>query len=111
MTQELAKSCRRAFVLAIRRATLDDLESMTSVYTAAWRQGFQHMFTAGVFVRDDFASDRAAECRDALTNDATDTFVVEADRIVIGFAAAHIQRSGAGLEDMHRSRCCTRVNH
>jgi GNAT superfamily N-acetyltransferase len=87
-------------VLAIRRATLDDHEPMTSVYTAAWRRGFQDMFTAGVFARDDFASDRAAECRAVLTHDATDTFVVECDQILIGFVAAHIQRSGAELEDI-----------
>ena len=48
------------------------------------------MFTAGVFARDDFASDRAAECREALTNELTDTFVVEGDHSLIGFASAHI---------------------
>ena len=87
-------------MLEIRRATLDDLESMTSVYTAAWRQGFQDMFTAAVFARDDFASDRATECRDALTNDLTDTFVAEGDQSLVGFAAAHIQHSGADLSDI-----------
>jgi hypothetical protein len=69
MTQKLTNSCRRVFVLAIRRAAFDDLESMTSVYTAAWRQGFHHMFTAGVFARFDFASDRVTECREVLTNE------------------------------------------
>lgn len=87
-------------VLSIRRATLDDLEPMTSAYTAAWRQGFQDMFTAGVFAGDDFASDRAAECRAVLINDETDTFVAEGDQGLIGFAAAHVQRSGAEIEDI-----------
>ncbi len=73
---------------------------MTSVYTASWRQGFQHMFSDGVFARDDFASDRAAECREVLTNELTDTFVIEGDHSLIGFASAHIQRSGADLEDI-----------
>lgn len=58
------------------------------------------MFTAGVFVRDDFASDRAEECRAVLTNDETDTFVVEGDQGLIGFTAARVQRSGTELEDV-----------
>lgn len=87
-------------MLAIRRATLDDLEPMTSVYTAAWRRGFQDMFTDEVFARNDFASDRAAECREALTDNLTDTFVADGHQSLIGFASAHIQRSGADLEDI-----------
>lgn len=58
------------------------------------------MFTAGVFARDDFSSDRAAECRDALINEQSDTFVIEGDHGLVGFAAAHIKRSGADLEDI-----------
>jgi GNAT superfamily N-acetyltransferase len=87
-------------VLAIRRATLDDLEPMTSVYTAAWRRGFQDMFTDEVFAHNDFASDRAAECREALTDNLTDTFVADGHQSLIGFASAHIQRSGADLQDI-----------
>ena len=87
-------------MFAIRRATLDDLESMTGVYIAAWRHGFQQMFTAGVFARDAFASDRATECREVLTNELTDTFVVETDRGLIGFASVHITHACTDLEDI-----------
>ncbi len=73
---------------------------MVSIYTAAWRKGFEHMFGAATFVRDDFASDRAAECRSVLTNEETDTFVVETDCSLVGFAAAHITLEAADLEDI-----------
>ena len=84
----------------VRRATLDDLEAMVSVYTAAWRQGFQHMFGAATFVRDDFAAARDEECRQVLMSEETDTFVVENDCSLTGFAAAAITRSGADLQDI-----------
>ena len=73
---------------------------MVSVYTAAWRQGFQHMFGAATFVRDDFASDRAEECRHVLRSEETDTFVVETDCSLVGFAAASISLARADLEDI-----------
>ena len=74
----------------VRRATLDDLEAMVSVYTAAWRHGFQHMFGAATFVRDDFAAARDEECRHVLMSEETDTFVIENDCSLTGFAAAAI---------------------
>ncbi len=58
------------------------------------------MFGATVFIRDDFGSDRAEECRLVLTNPDTDTFVVENDCSIIGFAAAHVALAGAELEDI-----------
>ena len=86
--------------MLVRRATLDDLEAMVSVYTAAWRKGFEHMFSAATFAADDFASDRAEECRYVLTSEETDTFVVETDCSLVGFAAARISLAGAELEDI-----------
>ena len=73
---------------------------MTGLYIAAWRQGFHHMFDAATFAKDDFASERAEECRLVLTNEATDTFVIETDCSLVGFAAASITLSGADLEDI-----------
>ena len=73
---------------------------MVSVYTAAWREGFQHMFGAATFVRDDFAADRSEECRLVLVSEETDTFVVEIDCNLVGFAAASITRAGADLDDV-----------
>ena len=87
-------------MIQTRRATLDDLESMVSVYTAAWREGFKHMFSADIFVAEDFAAQRAAECHQELVNDTTDTFVVENGSMVIGFAAVEVEQAGAELHDI-----------
>ncbi|MEM1332323.1 MAG: GNAT family N-acetyltransferase [Actinomycetota bacterium] len=64
-------------MLSVRRATLDDLEKMVAIYTAAWRDGFRHMFSAATFARDDFDAARRAECRDTVLGDDTDTYLAE----------------------------------
>lgn len=58
------------------------------------------MFGAATFVRDDFNSDRDEECRLVLMSEETDTFVVEDDRSLVGFAAARIMLDRADLEDI-----------
>ncbi len=70
-------------MLTVRRATLDDFDAMASIYTAAWREGFQHMFSAATFARGDFDAVRRAECQAAVLGDDTDTYVAcQADHVV-----------------------------
>lgn len=78
-------------MISVRRATLDDLEAMTGVYIAAWREGFRHMFSASVFADDRFDATRRAECAETTLNDGADTFVAEENGYVVGFTVA---RSG-----------------
>ena len=58
------------------------------------------MFGAATFVRDDFNATRAAECREVLVSDDTDTFVAESDVGVTGFTAVRLDRRSSDLQDI-----------
>lgn len=112
-------------MISVRRANTDDLEPLTSAYTAAWREGFRQMFSAVVFMRDDFEHQRQEECRQTLHDDSIEVFVAEHDGYVVGYSAVaedsevseivalwvhpHAWGSGAGqallatIEDQHRN--------
>lgn len=87
-------------MLSVRRASLDDIESITAIYTAAWRSGFQYMFSATVFAAEEFNGARVAECRDSIFVDDTDTFVAEFDNRVVGFAVSRIEGRQTVLDDI-----------
>ena len=72
-------------MIFVRRATLDDIEAIVAAYTAAWRAGFQYMFSAAVFEVDGFDAARRTECTDGVFRDGTDTFVGELDGRVVGY--------------------------
>ena len=112
-------------MITVRRASTDDLEPLTSAYTAAWREGFRDMFSALVFIREDFDQERQEECRQALLDDSIDVYVAEHDGYVVGYSGVadrgdesevvalwvhpHAWGSGAGpallatIEDRHRN--------
>ena len=87
-------------MISVRRATLDDLEPMESVYNAAWREGFRHMFSAAVFADEDFDAARRAECSAATLKDDADTYVAEDESRVVGFAVATRGRNGVAVDDV-----------
>ncbi len=87
-------------MLHVRRATLDDYETMVAIYTAAWREGFKHMFSATVFAADGFDADRRAECHESIFSEGTDTFVAEYRGRVVGFTVARQQGSDVVLDDV-----------
>lgn len=72
-------------MLTVRRATLDDLDRMVAIYTAAWREGFQHMFSAATFARSDFDADRRAECTSAVLGEDSDTYAAEQGGHMVGW--------------------------
>jgi GNAT superfamily N-acetyltransferase len=84
-------------MISVRRASIDDLEPLTAAYTAAWRKGFQEMFSAAVFMQDRFDEQRAAECRSALLDDTIDVQVAELDGHVVGFLGV---RELGGVSDI-----------
>lgn len=79
-------------MIAVRPASLDDLEVVATLYTNAWRLGFREMYSTMVFVRDDFDEQRLEECRDFVTNESYDTRVAEQDGHVVGVAALRRDR-------------------
>ncbi len=87
-------------MLSVRRATLDDREAMVSVYVAAWREGFRHMFSDGTFARSDFDADRRAECIETTLTSDTDTFVAEHDGHVAGFSVSRRDLESVILDDI-----------
>ncbi len=87
-------------MLSVRRATLDDQETMVAVYTAAWRKGFRHMFTDAVFARDDFDAARRAECTESVLCDDCDTFIVEYEGRPVGFSVSHRDGDTMVLDDV-----------
>ena len=74
------------FVIHVRRATLDDLEQMIAVYSAAWRAAFVDMFSIATFVDDDFESQRSVEVRDIVLDDTVTSNVVELNGRIVGFS-------------------------
>jgi GNAT superfamily N-acetyltransferase len=75
-------------MITVRRATLDDFDVMAAAYTAAWREGFRHMFAADVFADDRFDTERREECRASTLQDHIDTYVAENESRVAGFVTA-----------------------
>lgn len=80
-------------MISVRRASIDDLEPLTAAYTAAWRKGFQQMFSAAVFMQDGFDEARGDECRAMLLDDTIDVHVAELDGHVVGFLGVE-ERAG-----------------
>ena len=87
-------------MISVRRATLDDFDVMAAAYTAAWRQGFQHMFAADVFADDRFDADRREECRVATLQDHVDTYVAETECRVTGFVTATNNGRTVNVDDV-----------
>jgi GNAT superfamily N-acetyltransferase len=87
-------------MICVRHASLDDLESLIAVYTAAWREGFADMFSAATFVDDQFEVDRIAEVRDLLLDDSITTLVAEIDGRIVGFSGVSIENGTPCLDDM-----------
>lgn len=73
-------------VIHVRRAAIDDLEQLAAVYTAAWRDGFAHMFSVATFVDERFDADRTSEVRDIVLDDSVTTNVVERNGRIVGFS-------------------------
>ncbi len=112
-------------MINVRRASSDDLEPLTAAYTAAFREGYREMFSATVFMQDDFDQRRQQECRELLLDDTIDVHVAERDGHVVGYLGLvesadaseivalwvhpHSWGSGAGpamlaaIEDQHRN--------
>lgn len=84
--QESRGACRRSIVIHVRRATLDDLEQMIAVYSAAWRDAFADMFSIATFVDNNFEPQRSAEVRDIVLDDSVTTKVVEHHGRIVGFS-------------------------
>ena len=87
-------------MISVRRADLDDLEVMVAVYTAAWREGFKHMFSAAVFARDDFDAERRTECLDTVLRDDADTFVALHGERVVGLSVSRRANRIVELDDI-----------
>lgn len=87
-------------MLLVRRATLDDFETMVAIYNAAWREGFKHMFSDAVFASESFDTERRAECRESIFCDGTDTFVAEYRDRVVGFTVARQHGKEVVLDDI-----------
>ena len=87
-------------MIFVRRATLDDIEAIVAAYTAAWRAGFQYMFSAAVFEVDGFDAARRAECKDSVFLDGTDTFVGELDGRVVGYVVARADGHDSVIDDI-----------
>lgn len=112
-------------MITVRRASIDDLEALTAAYIAGWRAGFSQMFSASVFMQDDFDQQRRRECQEMLLDDTIDVHVAERDGHVVGYLGLveapdaseivalwvhpHSWGSGAGpamlaaIEDQHRN--------
>ena len=91
---------RQTRIIAVRYASLDDLESMIAVYNAAWREGFAEMFSAAVFNDQRFDEDRRQETRDQLLDDSITTLVAELDGRIIAFSGVSIEAGTPCLDDM-----------
>lgn len=87
-------------VISVRHATTDDMESIVSIYVAAFRTGFQHMFRSTVFTSEQFHAERLQECQDAVFADNCDTLVAEHDGRVAGFAVARPERKITVIDDI-----------
>lgn len=87
-------------MIHVRRATLDDIEAMVAIYTAAWRSGFQYMFPVAVFERDDFVVSRRDECTEGVFLDGTDTFVGELGDRVAGYVVARQDGRDSVIDDI-----------
>jgi GNAT superfamily N-acetyltransferase len=87
-------------MIHVRRASLDDIEAMVAVYTAAWRAGFRFMFPAAVFEVDGFDAARRAECTDSVFLDGTDTFVGELGGRVAGYVVAREDGPDSVIDDI-----------
>ena len=87
-------------MIFVRRATLDDIEAVVATYTAAWRAGFQYMFSAVVFEVDGFDAARRTECTDGVFLDGTDTFVGELDGRVVGYVVARADGYDSVIDDI-----------
>ena len=75
-------------MLSVRRATIEDFDAMVAIYTAAWRDGFRHMFSSATFARSDFDADRRAECGASVLAEDSDTYVAQHHGHVVAWGVA-----------------------
>lgn len=87
-------------MISVRRATLEDLDAMVAIYIAAWRRGFEHMFSAATFATESFDADRVAECRESIFSDDGDTFVALHGDRVVGFIVSRQDGVDAVIDDV-----------
>ena len=88
-------------MITVRRATIDDFDVMAAAYIAAWRKGFQHMFSAHVFADENFDEARREECRESTLQNHVDTYVAETECRVAGFITTTRTAGDATVDDVY----------